>query len=208
MPLFFTNIKLQNTDITSTAINDTVNLFNNITTGALNIGNGLIGGSISMGTAITGGNINIGTALQGGAVNIGNATTPTGTNGGTVNLGTGSKSTITIGNATDASTNDSRGCCKIRKLQIGSGQGLREMRFGTSSSGAVSFSPSFPTGIIPVVWVGGLQSALTNQVFSIQISNITNVGFAVVRTYIRFSGTTITASGTAGETYSWVAWSS
>jgi len=201
LPLFFAKFKFQNTDITSTAINDTVNLFNNITTGALNMGNGLIGGSISMGTAITGGNINIGTALQGGSVNIGNANTPPGTNGGFVNIGTGSKSNITIGNATDASTNTSRGCCRINKLVVNkSAKAIRGMTGGlagaTFGNGIVSFGFTFVA--IPIV-IATIQGGVGSS-YNVQISNITTTQFS----YQKYFGALPQGAATA-ENFSWFA---
>ena len=192
---------IQGNSLAGTLINETINLFNNLTTGILNMGNSLIGGTISMGTAITGGIINIGTALQGGAVNIGNANTPAGTNGGFVNIGTGSKSTITIGNATDASTNVSRGCCRINKLVVNnSTKAIRGMTGGLagagSGNGIVAFGFTFVA--IPIV-IATIQGG-TGQAYNVQISNITTTQFS----YQKYFGALPQGVPTV-EAFSWFA---
>jgi len=165
------------------------------------MGNALIGGTISMGTAITGGIINIGTALQGGEVNIGNANTPAGTNGGFVNIGTGSKSTITIGNATDASTNTSRGCCRINKLVVNnSAKAIRGMTGGLTGAGigngVVAFGFTFVA--IPIV-IATIQGGV-GQSYNVQITNITTTQFS----FRKYFGNNPQGTATA-ENFSWFA---
>jgi hypothetical protein len=172
------NLIFKASSIASSGAGDTISLFSNLTTGTLNIGNI---------TATTGG-------------------------GGIVNVGTGSKCNINIGNATNNSTSADNGCCKINKLQVGSSAAIREVRFGTSPSGSgtgtITFSPAFPTGITPFVIASGVQATNTNQLFSVHTHTINNVSFKYAKTYLAFSGNSITGTGGAQEVFSWIAISS
>jgi hypothetical protein len=59
---------------------------------------------------------------------------------------------------------------------------------------------------IPMIFTGGLQSTNAGQTFSISISGVTVNGFTYLKTFIAFSGTTITGTGSAtGEEFSWMA---
>lgn len=120
LPIFFTKFKFENTDITSTAISDTVNLFNNITTGAVNMCSNLIfkassiassgiGDIISLFNNLTTGTLNIGSAMTKGTILIGNTTGISNNNQGNIIMGNGDNSSNTADN----------GRVTINKLRIG-----------------------------------------------------------------------------------------
>ena len=214
--------------IESTNGSDTVGVFNNITSGTVEIGK-LIGsstGSVQIGNMFailsTGGvknfrslvnsdTVHFCSNLVSGILNIGNTAVTTG-NGGNTNIGTGSQCSVNIGNATNNSTAQYNGCCKINKLQVGSSPAMREVRFGTSpsgsSTGTITFSPAFPSGITPFVITSGVQAGNTNQLFSVHTHTINNVSFQYAKTYMAFSGNTITGTGGAQEVFTWIAISS
>jgi hypothetical protein len=216
------------TTIESKNGSDTIGVFNNITTGTLEIAK-LIGtstGSVQIGnmfafllnagvknfrTLVNSDTVHFCSNLVSGILNIGNTAVTSG-NGGNTNIGTGSRCSVNIGNATNNSTAQYNGCCKINKLQVGSSPAMREVRFGTSpsgsSTGTITFSPAFPSGITPFVIASGVQASLTNQLFSVHTHTINNVSFQYAKTYIGFSGTTITGAGGALEPFSWIAISS
>ncbi len=89
---------------------------------------------------------------------------------------------------------------------------MREVRFGTSlsgsSTGTITFSPAFPSGITPFVIASGVQASFTNQLFSVHTHTISNVSFQYAKTFIGFSGNSITNSRGAQEVFSWIAISS
>jgi hypothetical protein len=187
LPIFFTKFKFQNTDITSTAISDTVNLFTNLPSGAVNMCSNLIfkassitssgvddlinlftnltTGTLNLATGITTGILNIGTGITTGDIFIGNTTGTTAGALGDITMGNGSNNNNTAGNGT----------VTINKLQIGTGPIIRNVRFGSvaggSTSAVVSFSPAFPSGQVPYI-VGNIQSSSTTQVFSLVFSSV------------------------------------
>ena len=87
LPLYFAKFKFDNNVITSGAVNDTVSLFNNITTGTIEFSKSLTTGILNIGTfglttsTINIGNlgeINIGTSLTSKTINIGGSFMSTG----------------------------------------------------------------------------------------------------------------------------------
>jgi hypothetical protein len=162
--------------ISSSAVNSAITLFNNITTGSIGIANGVTTGSISIANALSSGTLNICTS------------------GGNIN----------IGNATNSSTTDN-GCCKINKLQVGSGNVIREIRYGVvpaNSSSPFKFEPAFPSGSVPIILTGGISASTNNsRVINVLITNLTYIGFSFKITYVNFSA----GSGTSNEAFSYIA---
>ncbi len=72
----------------------------------------------------------------------------------------------------------------------------------------ITFSFAFPSGITPFVIASGVQASFTNQLFSVHTHTISNVSFQYAKTFIGFSGNSITNSGGAQEAFSWIAISS
>jgi len=211
--------------IASTAATDTISLFKNITTGSITMATNLVlkqnnidasgpANTFNLFSTITTGDLFIMRNSTNGALTIGNAGATTG-NGGAVNIGTGRRNNVYIGSSFNSSTDINNGCCTIKKLQVGDSPAIREMRFGTSptgsTTGTITFSPAFPSGITPFVMTGGVISSNAGQVFSIQTSSITNTSFTYTKVYIAFvSGSSIiTATGGATtEALPWIAFSS
>ena len=219
------NLILSAGSIASTAATDAISLFKNITTGSITMATNLVfkqnniqstgaADDIDLFTNITTGDIFLMRNATNGAVTIGNAGATTG-NGGGVNIGTGRRNNVFIGSSFNSSTANNNGCCYINKLQVGDSPALREIRFATSptgsTTGTITFSPAFPSGITPFVMTGGVISSNAGQVFSVQTSSITNVSFTYTKVYIAFASGSTTITGTGGattEAFSWIAFSS
>ena len=124
--------------INSSASNDTVNLFNNITSGTLYVGTGLLNGFC-----------NIASTLSTGTLNLGNTT------GTAANL----LGNVVIGNDSNNSTSANNGTCQINKLKVGvNGTPYRYMimqnSIGAGLSGVQTVTiPNAPSNMgLPIVF--------------------------------------------------------
>jgi hypothetical protein len=150
------NLIFKNGSIASTGATNTISLFNNITTGIVQMCTNLVfqqnairtsgaSDTIDLFKNINTGIINLGALISTGVINIGNLTVTSG-NGGTVNIGTGTRSNTIIGNAVNNSTATNNGCCKINKLQVGTGTGFRCVIVGTVGAGLSGLQTHIMTG--------------------------------------------------------------
>ena len=91
-------------------------------------------------------------------------------------------------------------------MQLGAGTVFRNCLFGLVASGSgsatVSFGLTLPS--VPIV-VATVNSSITNQLTTITVI-ATTTGFTYYKNFIQYSGNTITATGTAGESFNWVAY--
>ena len=146
------------------------------------------------------GSITIGGTLTTGSIALGGAQTT-----GDINIGINSASDIYIGNVASG-TAVNTGICHINKLQVGSGSIFRSFLFGLVASGSgsatVSFGITLPS--VPIV-VATVNASFSNQLTTITVIP-TTTGFTYYKNFIQFSGNTITSTGTAGESFNWVAY--
>ena len=132
---------------------------------------------------------------------------------GSINIGdqagttSGALGNIYIGNDANSLTSANNGIVQVNKLRVGAnGTPFRQMRVGLiSTGGAQTFSPAFPTGVVPIIFLASPQSALTNQIWSMQVNSVTNTGFNAVKQYFQVTGTAISGSGSFGENVSYMA---
>jgi hypothetical protein len=177
LPLFFTKFKFENTNITSTATSDIINLFTNLTSGAVNMCSNLIfkassiassgvGNIISLFNNLTTGTLNIGAGMTTGTLNIGNTTS--GTNNAQGN--------IIMGNADNSSNTDNNGRVTINKLRVGiNGSAYRckiiGSNIGSGTSGVQSYTiPGAPTTLgNPIVFTQANAQMTTGYIWSVSI---------------------------------------
>jgi hypothetical protein len=156
----------------------------------------------TIGGVITTGSITIGGNLTQGSITLGGVQTT-----GDINIGTNSTSDIYIGNATNSTSTTDKGTCHINKCQIGSGSIFRSVLFGTVASGSGSATVAFGQTLssVPIV-VCTVNASFTNQLTTITVI-ATTTGFTYYKNFIQFSGNSITSTGSAGESFNWVAYS-
>jgi hypothetical protein len=158
-------------------------------------------GAQTIGDNIDTGSITIGGALTTGSMTLGGVQTT-----GDINIGVNSVSDIYIGNAASATAGLNVGTCHISKCQIVSVSIIRSFLFGLVASGSgsatVSFGLTLPS--VPIV-VATVNASFSNQLTTITVVP-TTTGFTYYKNFIQYSGNTITATGTAGESFNWVAY--
>ncbi len=192
------NLIFKNGSIASTGATNTISLFNNITTGIVQMCTNLVfqqnairtsgaSDTIDLFKNINTGIINLGALISTGVINIGNLTVTSG-NGGTVNIGTGTRSNTIIGNAVNNSTATNNGCCKINKLQVGTGTGFRCVIIernigGNSSANAVEHTiPGAPTTFgNPIIFA--TIDVISTNIYSVMITVSAVNKFSYIKKY-------------------------
>ena len=181
-----TNLIFKASSITSSGVGDTINLFTNITTGAMNFL-----------TGATTGNINIGSGLTTGTITIGNTTS--GTNGAQGN--------IVMGNDDNNLTSANNGKVIIRKLQVGiNGYPFRcviiERNIGAGVSVATIYTiPGAPTTFgNPIVF--GNINVVSNNIYSVNIDVKSANTFQYIKRFVANGGA---VAGANNESFNYIA---